>query len=76
MLGWIRRLAHGSEPTSQAEQTDSEAALERTRTARQQAEERRSIVESVVAPIRRARVDNHWAERIEAAYAARRGAAQ
>ena len=73
MLGWIRRLVHGSE---EPEQSDSEAALERTRTARKQAEERTSGVEAVVAPIRRAREENHWAQRVEAVFAARRGAAQ
>ena len=73
MLGWIRRLVHGSES---AEQTDSEAALERTREVRQQLEARRSVVEAVVAPIRQARQENHWAERIEEAFSARRGAAQ
>lgn len=73
MLGWIRRLARGSEQT---EQTDSEAALERTRAARQQAEDRWSAVRAAVAPIRQARQENHWAERVEAVFAARRGEAQ
>ena len=72
MLDWIRRLVHGPEDP---EPTASEAALERTRVARQAAEERRSVVDAVVAPIRRAREENHWAERVEAAFAARRGAA-
>jgi hypothetical protein len=73
MLGWIRRLARGPEP---AEPSDSEAALERTRTDRQEAEDRWSAVRAAVAPIRQARIENHWSEKVEAAFAARRGAAQ
>lgn len=73
MFAWIRRLIHGSEP---AKPSASEAALERTRTARRATEEMTSVVQAAVAPIRRARQENHWAQRIEAAYAARRGAAQ
>jgi hypothetical protein len=65
MLGWIRRLVHGDEPS---EQTDSEAALERTREARRESEARQSVVKAVVAPIRRAREENHFRERIEAAF--------
>ncbi|WP_432027475.1 DUF7620 family protein [Streptomyces sp. 1222.5] len=73
MLGWIRRLVHGSE---QSEQSDSEAALERTVADRQEAEDRWSAVRAAVAPIREARIENHWAEKVEAAFAARRRAAQ
>lgn len=73
MLGWIRRRVRGRRST---EPTDSELALERTRKAREQAEARGTVVTSVMAPWRRAREENHWAERIEAAYAARRRAAQ
>lgn len=73
MLGWIRRLIHGSE---QADPTDSEAALERTREARQEVEERWSAVRAAVAPIREARIENHWAEKVEAAFGARRGEAR
>lgn len=69
MLGWIRRLAHGSE---QNKQTDSEAALERTVADRQEAEDRWSAVRAAVAPIRQARIENHWSEKVEAAFAARR----
>lgn len=76
MLGWIRRLVHGSEQNEQGEQTDSEAALERTRTDRQEAEERWTAVRDAVAPIRRARIENHWAEKVEAAFGARRGEAR
>jgi hypothetical protein len=73
MFAWIRRLIRGSEP---AAPPASQVALERTRTARRAAEEMTSVVQAAVAPIRRARQENHWAERIEAAYAARRGAAR
>jgi hypothetical protein len=73
MLGWIRRLVHGSE---QSEQSDSEAALERTVADRQEAEDRWPAVRASVAPIREARIENHWAEKVEAAFAARRRAAQ
>ncbi|MFF0777106.1 hypothetical protein [Streptomyces sp. NPDC003720] len=71
MLGWIRRLVHGSE---QSEQSDSEAALERTVADRQEAEDRWSAVRAAVAPIRQARIENHWSEKVEAAFAARREA--
>jgi hypothetical protein len=70
---WIKRLVHGPD---HEETRDSEAALERAVEAREAAEARRSVVEAVVAPIRRAREENNFAKRIEAAYAARRGAAQ
>lgn len=72
MLGWIRSLIRGSDQT---EPTDSEAALERTIEARQEAENRWSPIRAAVAPIRAARIENHWREKVEAAYAARRGAA-
>lgn len=70
MLGWIRRLAHGCD---RSDPTESEAALERTTEARQEAEDRWSAVREAVAPIRRARIENHWAERVEQAFSARRG---
>lgn len=72
MLGWIRRLVHGAD----SEPTDSEAALERSRTDRQEAEDRWSAVRDAVAPIRQARIENHWAEKVQAAFGARRGEAQ
>ncbi|CAM5604659.1 DUF7620 family protein [Streptomyces coeruleorubidus] len=65
MLGWIRRLVHGGERT---QPTDSEAALERTREAREAAEARRPTVVAVAAKLRRAREENHFRERIEAAF--------
>ncbi|MDH6610345.1 hypothetical protein M2164_005980 [Streptomyces sp. SAI-208] len=73
MLGWIRRLVHGCD---RAAPSESEAALERTTEARQEAEDRWSAVREAVAPIRRARIENHWAERVEQAFSARRGEAQ
>ncbi|MFD5910203.1 hypothetical protein ACFWHL_15950 [Streptomyces massasporeus] len=73
MLGWIRRLVHGDD---HSEPTDSEAALERTRADRQETEERWTAVRDAVAPIRRARIENHWAEKVEAAFGARRGEAR
>lgn len=73
MLGWIRRLVHGCD---RAEPSESEAALERTTEARQEAEDRWSAVREAVAPIRRARIENHWAERVEEAFLARRGDAR
>jgi hypothetical protein len=73
VLGWIRRLANAPD---QPEPTDSEEALERTRRERKAAEERRPVIRGVMAPIHRALEENHFAERIEAAYAARRGAPQ
>ncbi|MGW4223051.1 DUF7620 family protein [Streptomyces bauhiniae] len=73
MLGWIRRLARGSD---EPERAASEAALERTREARQEVEERWSPIRAAVAPIRQARIENHWAEKVEAAFGARRGEAQ
>lgn len=73
MLAWIRRLVHGSDETDVSE---SEAALERARGARRAAEARRPAVDAAVAPIRRARQENHLRARIEAAFAERRGVQQ
>lgn len=70
MFAWIRHLVHGSD---EADVSESEAALERARTARRAAEERRPFVDAAVAPIRRAREENHLRARIEAAFAERRG---
>lgn len=65
MIEWIRRLAHGCD---HSEPSDSEAALERAREARQQAEARQPVVTAVAAKLRRAREENHFRERIEAAF--------
>lgn len=73
VIAWIRHLVHGRD---NAEPTDSEAALEHAREARRQAEDRKPVVAAVAAKLRQAREENHWAERIEAAYAARRRATQ
>lgn len=70
MIAWIKRhLAGPEKPDLRA----SEAALERTRTDREATEARQSSVDAAVAPIRRARIENHLRERIEAAFAERRG---
>ena len=73
MLGWIRRLVSGRDTS---EPTDSEAALERAIKARQEAEDRWAAVRAAVAPIRQARIENHWAEKVQAAFGARRGDAR
>jgi hypothetical protein len=70
VIAWIRRLVNGCDDT---EQRPSEAALERTREARVAAEARQPVVEAVAAKLRRAREENHFRERIEAAF---RGAPQ
>ncbi len=72
MIGFLRRLVHGRD---RDEPRDSDAALAHARKARAAAEARQPAVTAVVAPIRRALAENHFAERIEAAYAIRRGAA-
>ena len=65
MIAWIRHLLGGHEET---DPRPSEAALERSRTARRAAEARQPVVDAVVAPLRRARQENHLRERIEAAF--------
>jgi hypothetical protein len=70
VISWIRRLVRGR---NRAEPRASEAALERAREAREAAEARQPAVQAVAAKIRRAREENHFRERIEAAF---RGAAQ
>jgi hypothetical protein len=65
VIKWIRRLARGCD---EPEPRPSEVALERTREARRQAEARRPAVEAVAAKLRRAREENHFRERIEAAF--------
>ncbi|MFD8199962.1 hypothetical protein [Streptomyces sp. NPDC059701] len=51
-----------------AQPSDSEAALKRAQEARKQAEARQPIVSAVAAKIRDAREENHFRERIEAAF--------
>ncbi|MGW0578594.1 DUF7620 family protein [Streptomyces sp. NPDC002920] len=65
MIRWIRRLVHAGDD---ADMTPSEAAVQRTRQARRTSEERAPLVREVVAPIRRARQENHLRERIEQAF--------
>jgi hypothetical protein len=62
VIRWIRRLAHGCDRT---DPSDSEAALERAREAREEAEARQPVVEAIAAKLRRAREENHLRERIE-----------
>lgn len=69
MSAWIRRLVHGRDRTKQR---PSEIALERAIAAREEAEARQPLVTAVVAKLRHAREENHFRERIEAAF---RGAA-
>ncbi|MFD6552771.1 hypothetical protein [Streptomyces sp. NPDC058398] len=69
MIAWIRRLVHGCDET---ELTDSEQALAHAQNAREQAEARQPLVESVAATLRSAREENHFREKIEALF---RGAA-
>jgi hypothetical protein len=65
MIGWIRRLVLGCE---NAEPRPSEVALEEARRARRQAEARQPLVTAVAAKLRHAREENHFRERIEAAF--------
>jgi hypothetical protein len=72
-VGWVRHLT-GRDGRS-LDREAAEKALADAREARREIhEERRPAVLEVVARLRAAREENHWAERIEAAYAARRGA--
>jgi hypothetical protein len=73
MLAWIRRLVRGPEKPDVSE---SEAALQWSRTAREAAEARGDLVTELAAPFRRARQENHLSERIELLFTARRGAQQ
>ncbi|WP_333930939.1 DUF7620 family protein [Streptomyces sp. AHA2] len=65
VIGWVRRLVLGCD---RIEPSDSEAALQRAREAREQAEARQPIVSAVAAKLRHAREENHFRERIEAAF--------
>lgn len=73
-MSWIRHLARRGRRSPEREA--AEQALAEAREARREIhEERRPAVLEIVARLREAREENHWAERIEAAYAARRGVA-
>ncbi len=65
MIAWVRRLARGRD---RIHPSDSQLALERAREAREAAEARRPVVAAVADKLRRAREENHFAERIEAAF--------
>ncbi|WP_435845688.1 DUF7620 family protein [Streptomyces griseofuscus] len=71
-MGWIAHLTRRGKPSPDREA--AEQALEEAREARREIqEERLPIVLDVVRRLRVAREENHFAERIAAAY---RGAAQ
>lgn len=74
-MGWIELLRRHKKhsPDREAAQQALADAQEARREIR---EERRPVVLALVARIRAAREENHFAERIDAAYAARRRAAQ
>lgn len=74
-MGWIAHLTRRGKPNPDREA--AEQALADAREARREIhEERRPVVLEIVARLRAAREENHFAERIAAGYAARRGAAQ
>ncbi|MCP9205487.1 DUF7620 family protein [Streptomyces sp. NEAU-Y11] len=66
MLGWIRRLRRRGEPTPG--QQAAEAALDRARVARQEAEERRPLVIAEVQRMRRLREENNFEAKIRAVF--------
>ena len=71
-MGWIAHLTRRGKPSPDREA--AEQALAEAREARREIhEERRPIVLAIVARLRNAREENHFAERIAQAY---RGAAQ
>lgn len=74
-MAWTKHLARNKQasPDREAAQQAVEDAQEAQREIH---EERRPIVLALARRLRIARQENHWAERIEAAYAERRGAAQ
>lgn len=65
MIRWMKRLRRRGEPTPG--QQAAGAALDRARSARQEAEERRPAVQAAAAKLRHAREENHFAARIRAA---------
>ncbi|MFS4103739.1 hypothetical protein [Streptomyces sp. PD-S100-1] len=72
-MRWIKPL---SKRRRRDEPTAAQQALAEALEAHREVEQRRPAVLAVVARIKAARQENHLAERIEAAYAARRGAPQ
>lgn len=65
MLAWLRRLIGRGRPSPG--QRAAGGALARAQSARHQAEARRPEVEEAAGILRRARLENHFAERISAA---------
>lgn len=65
MIEWIKRLARRGKPSPG--QRAADGALERARSAREEAEERRPFVQAQAARIRREREANQFARRIRMA---------
>jgi len=74
-VGWISHLMRRGKPSPDREAA-TQALADAQEARREIHEERRPAVLAVVARLRVAREENHWAERIEAAYAARRSEAR
>lgn len=74
-MEWIR-LRSKRKKSSPDREAAQQAVADAQEAQREITEERRPMVEAVARRLRAARMENHWSERIEAAYAARRGAAQ
>ncbi|GGW15712.1 hypothetical protein GCM10018980_52110 [Streptomyces capoamus] len=73
---WIRLLSRRKK-CSPERAAAQQAVADAQEAQREITEERRPLVQAVARRLRAARMENHWSERIEAAYAAaRRGAAQ
>ena len=71
------RILLGRRTRPSADRQAAQKAYEEAREARREIhEERRPAAQALADRLRKAREENHWAERIEAAYAARRRAAQ
>jgi hypothetical protein len=65
VIEWIRRLVRRGEPSQG--QREAEGALDRARSAREEAEERRPIVAAMAEQIRQERAENRFATRIRMA---------
>lgn len=74
-MPWIRLPGRRRKERQQAQREAAQQALAEAREAQREIEEeRRPMVLAIVHRLRVAREENHFQERIEAAYAARRGA--
>ncbi|WP_455681421.1 DUF7620 family protein [Streptomyces echinatus] len=74
-MGWIRLLSRRK--TSSPDREAAQQAVQDAREAQREIhEERRPVVLALVARLKATREENHFAERISAVYAARRGEAQ